>query len=236
MRDDLPLQIGLAGLAGLAVIGFLVGTGSGPPLENPLLPTVAEEEGSAPAARSYSELRTDPPASGHDWTLERDKLIAPDEGLGTKADALEKRADRRAYDGAPPTVPHPVAQQAASECLACHEDGLRARDRLATAMPHDDYASCTQCHVVMEGPVPGELLPPDATYAANSFAGLESPIQGPRAWSIAPPQVPHHTQMRENCVSCHGPNGQSPMQSSHPDRQECSQCHAAPAAADLRGQ
>lgn len=236
MRDDLALQIGLAALAGLAGIGFLVGTGNAPTLENPLVPHTTVEDGSAPPARTYSELRAGPPASGHDWTRERDKLAVQDPGDGTKDDALAERATRRAYDGAPPTVPHPVAQQAASECLACHQDGLRARDRLATAMPHSDYASCTQCHVVMETPMPGAALPPDATFAANSFQGLASPYEGPRAWSIAPPQVPHHTQMRENCVSCHGPNGQSPMQSSHPDRQECSQCHAAPAAADLRGQ
>ncbi len=82
--------------------------------------------------------------------------------------------------------------------------------------------------------MPGAALPPDATFAANGFVGMDSPEQGPRATDGAPPQVPHRTVMRERCTSCHGPNGRDAMKSTHPDRQNCSQCHASPADLDLR--
>lgn len=80
--------------------------------------------------------------------------------------------------------------------------------------------------------MPGEPLPPDATFAANLFDGLDSPDHGARAWSIAPPQIPHRTLMRERCESCHGVGGRDAMRSTHPDRQSCTQCHAPNAALD----
>ena len=82
--------------------------------------------------------------------------------------------------------------------------------------------------------MPGPRLPPDATFAANAFQGLASPTHGERAWDIAPPQIPHQGVMRERCMSCHGPNGRDALQSSHPERQSCTQCHAAAASDDLR--
>jgi cytochrome c-type protein NapB len=80
----------------------------------------------------------------------------------------------------------------------------------------------------------GQDLPPDPRAVDNSFAGFPSPDQGPRAWDIAPPQIPHRTFMRERCESCHGVNGRDAIRSSHPYRQSCEQCHAASAEKDLR--
>lgn len=228
------LHVGLALIGGVAVLGFFMGVSS-PPEGAPAFhqEAVGEIEGAEPAL-SYREQRSRPPSSGSDWNANLALLGAGEESPATKAETLAARQARRAYDGAPPTIPHAVRQQEANECLACHEDGLRARDRLATPIPHAEYVSCTQCHVVSEGPVPGASLPPDATFAANGFQGILSPVEGPRASVVAPPQVPHHTQMREECMSCHGPMGQDPLQSSHPDRQSCEQCHAASARTDLR--
>ena len=228
------LHVGLALVAGLAVIGFFVGTGSPPEGESPLLQTGVENLEGAPPAKSYRELRSSPPATGTDWSSNLAKLSTTQASGATKEQVLAQRASRRAYDGAPPTVPHPVRQQDANECMSCHEEGLRARGRLATPIPHDDYRSCTQCHVVSEGPAPGADYAPDGAYAGNTFVGIASPTEGPRAWSIAPPQMPHQTQMRGECMSCHGPMGQDPLQSTHTDRQSCEQCHAASAKTDLR--
>lgn len=228
------LHVALALVGGLAVVGFFVGIGSPPVGTSPLLQVGVEDLEGAPPAKSYRELRASPPASGTDWAANLEKLSSDEATGATKEQVLAERAARRAYDGAPPTIPHPVRQQAANECLSCHQEGLRARGHLATPVPHERYASCTQCHVVSEGPVPGVALAPDATFAQNSFVGIASPSQGPRAWSIAPPQVPHHTQLRGECLSCHGPMGSAPLQSSHPDRQSCEQCHAASAQTDLR--
>jgi nitrate reductase (cytochrome), electron transfer subunit len=228
------LQIGFSIVLGMAVIGFFVGIGEPPATGSPLVhkteAAAAQESGAMP---SYSMMRTTA-RGGSTWSEEVATLNggASIEDPGTKASALAARSDRRAYDGAPPTIPHPVRQNAAPECLACHEDGLRIRDRLATAMPHAELASCTQCHVVDSAPMPGETLPPDATFAPNAFEGMDSPTQGARAWAIAPPTVPHRTTMRERCMSCHGPNGRDPLQTPHPERRSCSQCHAPSAGLD----
>ena len=64
----------------------------------------------------------------------------------------EERALRRAYDGAPPVIPHPVRDGGAAECLACHATGFALAGRRASGVPHADFASCTQCHVVASGP------------------------------------------------------------------------------------
>jgi len=231
------LQIGFALILGVAVLGFFVGTGDGEDLRNPLVTHgVADEEVTpAPGAMpSYAMIRGKGRGQDSDWASERKALSAGGSGeaLVGKTAALTDRAANRAYDGAPPTIPHPVRQRAAAECLACHEDTFSVRGKSASAMSHAEYASCTQCHVVSEAPMPGAMLPPDATFAANSFVGMVSPSEGERAWAIAPPTTPHHTSMRENCMSCHGPNGRDPMVTPHPERQSCQQCHPPSAGMD----
>src|SRR5690606_28103466 len=113
------------------------------------------------------------------------------------------RAERRAYDGAPPIVPHAIDERGAPACLACHEGGMRIDNRTAPAMSHEAFTSCLQCHAG-----PGErarqstLAPSVAT--TSSFVGLPSPTHGERAHAGAPPTIPHRTFMRERCASCHG--------------------------------
>ncbi len=66
---------------------------------------------------------------------------------GAKELALTRRATRRAYNGAPPTIPHPIDQHSSQACVACHGQGVRTVSLRIPKMPHPFYASCTQCHV-----------------------------------------------------------------------------------------
>lgn len=142
-----------------------------------------------------------------------------------------KRSARRAYAGAPPTIPHAIDQLRQPTCLACHERGAKIGDRIAPAMSHEPHASCTQCHVPQTSPM---TSPPAPALTENTFTGIAAPTLGTRAWLGAPPTIPHATWMRERCASCHGVSGASPMRSTHPWRQSCTQCHVPDAASSQR--
>ncbi len=150
-----------------------------------------------------------------------------------RSQALSERAGHRAFDGAPPVVPHPIAQDSSAVCLACHGEGLAVKDKVAAKISHPHYSSCTQCHVA-SGDV---ALPPTesarlAPLAENRFVSVQPPLRGNRAWPLAPPTVPHATFMRTDCLSCHGPRGLFGLRTPHPDRQSCTQCHALDAKLD----
>ena len=148
-----------------------------------------------------------------------------------RAASIAARADRRAYDGAPPVIPHAVDQLAVPACLACHEEGVIVASRRAPIMSHERKDSCVQCHVVAADPRPGApAVPPPA----STFAGLGAPGRGERAWEGAPPTIPHPTWMRERCEACHGPGGWQGVRSTHPWRESCTQCHAPSAVLDQR--
>lgn len=153
-----------------------------------------------------------------------------------KQAALHARASRRAYDGAPPTVPHPVTQDSSAACLACHGQGLQVKDRFASKISHPPYGgSCTQCHVSSRGAfTAAEEALFSVVAAENTFQGTEAPPNGPRAWPGAPPVIPHRTLMRNDCMSCHGPSGLFALRTPHPDRQSCTQCHVPTATNDQR--
>jgi cytochrome c-type protein NapB len=150
-----------------------------------------------------------------------------------RAIAIRQRAARRAYDGAPPVVPHPVAQDSAAACLACHGPGLVVKDKVASKISHSAYASCTQCHVPAVGPrIPVTELALREPITDNDFTGINAPLKGSRAWPQAPPTIPHATLMRGDCLSCHGPHGLFGLRTPHPDRQSCMQCHLPGAELD----
>lgn len=238
--DRDPLGVLLAIVIGVALIGFLIGTDADDySATEPALESEPAGATTAPLAPTYGSLRVTARGAGSGWSEDLAALDAagpqvldPVTPQGEKAAALEARSALRAYDGAPPRIPHAVRQDSASECLACHADGLRFRGLIAPAASHALYTSCTQCHVVVDSPVPGGALPPDPRAVESRFDGLDSPESGPRAWSVAPPQVPHRTQMRERCDSCHGVNGRDAIRSTHPWRESCQQCHAASAGVD----
>jgi len=160
--------------------------------------------------------------------LTPDEIIAVTPGSDAdKAHALLMRSSRRAYNGAPPTIPHAIDPMDTTSCVVCHGQGMRIGDVVARPMPHELYASCTQCHVPQQ-----ELVADEIHWLINSFEGLAAPEAGSRAYTGAPPIIPHTTQLRTNCMSCHGPLGLSGMRSSHPWRTSCTQCHAPSAELD----
>jgi nitrate reductase (cytochrome), electron transfer subunit len=149
--------------------------------------------------------------------------IAP----GDKPSALQQREQNRSFNGAPPTIPHPIDQRSDFACVACHSEGAKTESLRIPRMSHTFLANCTQCHV--------ENNPRHMTafaFRANDFAGLEAPTTGPRAFNGAPPQIPHSTWMRSDCMSCHGYAGRQGIRTTHPWRKNCQQCHAPSASMD----
>lgn len=149
--------------------------------------------------------------------------IAPED----KPAALQTREQNRAFNGAPPTIPHPIDQRSDIACVACHSEGTKTESLRIPRMSHAFLANCTQCHV--------ENNPQHMTafaFCENDFAGLEAPTAGPRAFNAAPPQIPHSTWMRSDCMSCHGYAGRQGIRTTHPWRKNCQQCHAPSAAKD----
>ncbi|HYG36211.1 MAG TPA: nitrate reductase cytochrome c-type subunit [Clostridia bacterium] len=200
-----------------------------------------EDALSVKRATRYAEQHRLQDGPNADWNNALSKLVQPTVDFRsftnvTEAQrtlALNERADRRAYDGAPPVVPHPIAQDSSASCLACHGQGLVVKDKVATKISHAPYTSCTQCHV----PAVGTRIPTAETAllepsTANQFTGLRAPLKGSRAWPQAPPTVPHGTFMRADCLSCHGPQGLFGLRTPHPDRRSCLQCHAPAAELD----
>lgn len=240
-------HVGLAFAAGVAAVGFFTGTRLSPP-EHALYP---EPEPAAPAehptAPTYGRLRSRHGANRmrHADNLERMAADGPvladvKRPRATREDkqaALTARAELRAYHGAPPRVPHPMSSRSGTaECLACHEDGLRLTENLtAPPMSHEPLQSCTECHVAEDVRMPfaspgTEDGPP---FEDNTFFGQAAPTEGERAWPGAPPTIPHRTNMRERCGSCHGALAEG-VRTSHPWRLACTECHTPSAVLDQR--
>lgn len=225
LRRFVPL-LAVTGI-GVALAGFVTGIREPRRTERQTAPSAAPVT-DVSAAVSYSELpvKLGPNARG-EQTLSRLKFDKPrvfDAVTRTeemKQATLADRARNRAYDGAPPTIPHPVEARSAASCLACHGEGLKVGDRIASRISHATLTNCTQCHVE-EAPVPVE----------NGFVGAYCSGPGQRASPGAPPTIPHHTWMRENCTSCHGLVTRPGTRTTHPWLTNCTQCHAPSAALD----
>jgi cytochrome c-type protein NapB len=227
LRRFVPLLAVVA--ISLAVVGYVLGIRE--PARRPLAttPPPAHPADGVPHAVTYSELPAHPIGPNAHWnpsladlTFDRPGVFDPvvrTEDL--KLAALGDRAKNRAYDGAPPTIPHPVSTQSATGCLACHGNGLKVGDRVASKMSHALMTNCTQCHVE-QSPVPADTW----------FVGLSRSGPGERANPGAPPTIPHHTWMRQDCSSCHGLVTRPGTRTTHPWLTNCTQCHAPSAALD----
>lgn len=139
--------------------------------------------------------------------------------------SLSTRTARRAFNGAPPVIPHAVEQTDDAACYACHGEGARVGQRTANRMSHGLLVNCMQCHAA---PPPKPFAHLD-TEAANTFVGLSTPTSGERAFPGSPPVIPHSTWMREICLSCHGVAGWPGLEVTHRWRTNCRQCHASSA-------
>ncbi len=232
------VHLALAAIIALAFVGFFVGIRQGTPVPDlePRERIAAEELPGAVPAMSYLEFDRRQYGPNAEWRSILTDLDQPQidwfgEPERTEAGrqlVLAARAERRAFDGAPPTVPHPIDQMSAASCMACHRDGISiGRGVRATPMSHEFMPNCTQCHVEQSAPALGSF-----TFRDNTFEPVESAVGGERAWPGAPPTVPHTTFMRENCLSCHGPQGPDPIRTTHPWQTNCLQCHAPSAVFD----
>lgn len=133
------------------------------------------------------------------------------------------RSERRAYDGAPPTIPH---MKMGASCTSCHSHtGIQFGEMgFAPPMPHTSktsagmFARCEQCHVYAED---------NTLFVESDFLPMRQNLRkGKRATSISPPTMPHPVFMRENCTACHtGPAAREEIRCPHPERVRCAQCH-----------
>jgi cytochrome c-type protein NapB len=227
-------------VVGAAAAGYLYGIRPTPRPGGPTYRAAPPAEGGVPPAVTYRELPDADLRPNSGWasdvrTLLFDRPRPTDPVYRTeemKLEALADRARNRAFDTAPPTVPHPVDQRYAGNCLACHGPGLRVNDKLATKVSHPWLANCTQCHV--EGANPA-LARFDNPLTESGFVGVARSGPGGRAAPGAPPTVPHPTWMRQDCTSCHGTLARPGIRTTHPWLANCTQCHAPSAALDQVG-
>lgn len=134
------------------------------------------------------------------------------------------RAERRAYDGAPPVIPHaPLGPS----CTTCHAATAREVPGIGFAPPNPhlktpgigDQARCQQCHVFQA--TKQQLV-------TNDFRPWPQQLRkGERLYPHAPPVTPHRHFMREDCTACHAGMAARPeILCTHPERVNCLQCHA----------
>lgn len=136
---------------------------------------------------------------------------------------LGRYYDNRAYVGAPPSIPHPVAQKlgiGGKLCLQCHQNGgfVEKFNAYAPVTPHPEMINCKQCHVEQQT---------QSSFTASTFYKKPAPAVGNNnALPGSPPTIPHALQMRENCLACHaGPAAVKELWINHPERVNCRQCH-----------
>ena len=154
----------------------------------------------------------------------------------------------RAYEGAPPRIPHGVSAEEfrTDQCRTCHQRGGYSR-RFAAYVPltpHAERGMCVQCHVGVD-----EVIGASAPGAdPNTRCAICHPASGgpPRpdarvtwpttVWPVPPaavagrdpPPIPHDLPFRENCLTCHaGPAAAVEIRTAHPERFDCRQCHLA---------
>jgi cytochrome c-type protein NapB len=142
--------------------------------------------------------------------------VPPPAEAHTRPDQVALKGNR-AYDGAPPIIPHQVEELGRNDCMSCHGAGdARLNGTPATITPHPELENCRQCHVTQNDP---------GLFATSGFDPTPYPL-GAQAHALAPLQIPHPLTMRENCLGCHGdPAKPEVLLTTHPERENCQQCH-----------
>ncbi|NWK56714.1 hypothetical protein HW115_13910 [Verrucomicrobiaceae bacterium N1E253] len=203
-----------------------------------------EEQEVFPVAPSYADIPTAEWKANKDWRnaladLPRQPMQLVEQKpleIEERRDVLSDRSSRRAYDGAPPMIPHAINYQDVNSCTVCHDQdaNILIAGRRSPAMSHQFMANCTQCHAPMEGLAMLQHSGTVGLVVDNQFIGASHSGAGSRAFPGAPPTVPHRIAMRQNCMSCHGPGMPDAITVSHPMRMNCLQCHAQDASYDNR--
>lgn len=240
---------------GLALVGFLVGIGQA--TNSKRFQSIVHENNdvanSISATPSYGEIDSIRHGANRDGRSDLRSLQSNtptlfdlvDRTPEMKNEALQDRLRTRAFDGAPPVIPHWVDQQTTESCLVCHLAGTKLGERIATKMCHVLISNCTQCHVeqVSTRSFSTLALADGASRAAsistpgnvvNAFVGVVRAGGGNRAMAGAPPTIPHSLHMRTECMSCHGLVARPGIRTTHPWLQNCLQCHATDVEIDLR--
>lgn len=225
---------------GITAAGFVWGIQELPQLEPPAVPAEPTTPPGVPDAVAYRDLPTAGLKANDHWQNQLADLRFDKPGPfqpvtrteEMKLEALADRARNRAFDMAPPVVPHPIEQPTAASCLACHGEGLVIQGRLATRVSHPHLTSCTQCHIETTRP---ELDRFAGTIAGSEFVGAYRSGPGNRAGPGAPPTIPHTSWMRQDCTSCHGLVARAGLRTTHPWLTNCTQCHAPSATLDQVG-
>ena len=233
---------------GIGLVGFLVGMYEQPttkPAQVFKKHVEAEiEQSHFASAPTYSEIDSQLYGVNRDWKSDLSKLkqINPsvfDRVVRTpemKNEALRDRLRTRAFDTAPPAIPHPVDQRTAESCLACHGNGMSIAGKIATKMSHPLLTNCTQCHVeqassmlqvLVSSQKPQGEIAADSWPPRNDFEGVKRAGPGTRLLPGLPPTIPHTLHMRDDCMSCHGTIARPGIRTTHPWLQNCRQCHAA---------
>lgn len=196
-----------------------------------------------PTAPKYGEIPKTAWLANRDWNFTLANLPRaaalekqPVASEAERTAAVESRTSLRAYDGAPPVIPHGIDTLSSGSCLSCHgQDGnLVIGGKRPAEISHPWVTNCTSCHVPKDGL--REITEPaaDRLTVENLFVGKRSAGPGPRAYGTAPPTTPHPVWMRQNCMACHGPGREQAIRTSHPERENCLQCHAPNAVFDNR--
>lgn len=146
-------------------------------------------------------------------------LYDPDR-LDSRADLLAARRQIRAYDGAPPVIPHEVAERGRENCNSCHTPGATSNpDRVGPPRSHPAWGDCRQCHVETHA---------TGAFVRSDLDPLWWPAAGSRLYASAPPTIPHALQNRQICEVCHiGAQAPAALRAAHGMRENCRQCHAA---------
>lgn len=156
-----------------------------------------------------------------------------DDSTTVRVTPTVERAERRAFDGAPPVVPHKPLK---ADCITCHTVSGKQVPQMgfAPANPHSNTTmtgstqNCRQCHVFRWT---------DEEFVESMFVGIPQTItNGSRAYPGAPPMIPHSELMRQNCLACHaGPSARKEIVCSHTTRTNCQQCHLFKATDEVFG-
>lgn len=137
---------------------------------------------------------------------------------------LELFYSRRAYPGAPPVIPHQLLDKrgiGGKSCNGCHLKGgyVPAFSAYTPITPHPGWHNCLSCHVP---------IAEKSSFRASGFVPGSRPALPEAALPGGPPAVPHSLDYRTNCAACHGgPAAVKEIRTSHPERQNCRQCHVS---------